>query len=103
MAAAAGMVMLVMSANVGDADPSHQPRKRRRVPRPQHQMPVVGHEAPGQQIDPIALEPLGQDANEGQIITVLVKQPPLAIAAIQHVIEGPGRDVSPRAWHGAGD
>jgi len=99
MSAGGVVIMLMVPTNVGDAEPAHQPRQRLLSSRPQHQVPVIGHEAEGQQIDGVALQRLGENLEKGGIVGLLVEQAHAAVAAIQDVINRSRFDGSRATGH----
>lgn len=86
MSATAGMIMRVMSTHVGDACPADEPTERLLGSRPQDKMPMIAHQTPAEQIDGIAFQSIGEDANESIEVGRLVEEIHLAVAAIEHVI-----------------
>jgi len=58
-------MMLVMPADVRDSKPSHEIRQRVGLVRTKHQMPMVGHEAIGDDSHGPRFERLDDDALEG--------------------------------------
>ena len=66
----------------------------------QHQVPVVAHQAVGEQIDGITLEPFGHNPLKRGKILVLPEQTQPAVAPVQNVIDQPGFDGSGSSWHG---
>jgi hypothetical protein len=86
MPSAARVVMLVMTADVRDAEPAHKASQCLRLPGPQDQMPVIRHQAPREQFDGIPLQILGEDLAKGEVVGVLVEDPHPAIAAVEDVI-----------------
>ena len=86
MSAAAGMVMRVMPTHVSDARPADEPAESLLRSRPQHQMPMIAHQTPAEQIDGITFQSIGEDANERIKVGRLVEEIRLAVAPIEHVI-----------------
>jgi hypothetical protein len=99
VAAATRVVVCVVPADVRDAHPTHERRQRAVRPWREDQMPVVAHQAVGQQVDAEAVEPLGQHAFEGGEVAVLVEQPHAAVATVGHVVDRPGLLNPQRTWH----
>ena len=97
--APAGVVMLVMPPDVRDADPTHQIGQRLLPPRTEDEMPVIGHQAPRQQVDRVTFQPLAQHTHKPVIIRRLVKQRHPPVPAVQNMIESPGGNFSKRACH----
>ena len=87
------MIVLVVPADVRDADPPHEPSQAIRRERTEDQMPVVGHQTPGEQLDGVTAKPLGQHAGKGCEVGVLVEQVLLAVAAIEDVVVTAGLTV----------
>ena len=93
------MVMLVMSADVRHTDPTHEWPQRFIRPRPQNQMPVIGHQTIGQQVNRISLKPLTEHFHEREEIFVLVEQLHSPIAAVENVVNQPRFIRSKCSWH----
>ena len=93
------MIMSVVTPHVCNAEPAHEARQRLIAIGPQHQVPVVGHQAEGEQIDGIALEALAEDLEEGRVIARLVEEFHPAVAAIEHMVNASGLDGSRGSGH----
>ena len=78
--------MGVMSTHVGDARPADEPTESLLRSRPQHQMPMIAHQTPAEQIDGITFQSVGEDANERIEVGRLMEEIHLAVAPIEHVI-----------------
>jgi hypothetical protein len=90
VATAAAMIMFVMPPHVRHADPA-QPTSECLIGfRPRYQMPMIRHNAVGQQFDRITPQPFGQHPLEGRIILRLVKQSHPSVPTIKDVVDQPG-------------
>src|SRR3990167_5467588 len=94
MAMPHGVMMRMPSLGVRQREPAHEAREIPIVIRPQHQMPVIGHQAVGEDPHGHSLTRLRQHPLEGGIIAVFLEQRAPAIRAIEHVIDQV-------AWRGA--
>ncbi len=68
---------------------------------PNHQMPMVGHQAVGQQLDRVSLEALRQRPLERFVVARIVKQPHPPVPAIENVVDHPRFARSARWRHGS--
>lgn len=62
---------------------------------PEHEMPVVGHQAPGEQPHAAALALLGEQFGEATVVGLVVEQRRPGVGAVEHVLDetadvGPG-------------
>ncbi len=87
MAAAAVVVMLVVTPDMSDANPSHQIAQRSIAVWPQDKMPVIAHQAIGQEIHGITCQPLPQHLLERREILFLMEQAHPAVAAIEDMVD----------------
>src|SRR5262245_28709530 len=94
------LVMLMVPPHVRDRHPAHELRHRLGASRQHHEMPVVRHQAPTQQLDVVALQALLQNRHKRGVITRLVKQSLPRISAIQDVITDIRFNLSTCTWHG---
>ncbi len=86
------MAMRVPPPDVGVGEPPHELRERvvGAATGEQDQMPVVGHDAPAQNVDGPHQEPgPGQQADKRGVIRIVLKQPAAVVSAIQNVITIP--------------
>jgi len=93
------MVMSVVTPHVRNAEPAHESRQRPIAIGPQHQVPVVGHQAEGEQIDGISLEGLVKHLEKGRVIARLVEEFHPAVAAIEDMVNASGLDGSRGSGH----
>lgn len=100
VAGARGVVMRVPALGVGVGQPLHEVTELAVGLRPQGQVPVVGHEAPGEDADGDALVGLGQNAFEGGVVLVFVEKGALADAPVENVVDQPGGSMARPARHG---
>src|SRR5438876_11243053 len=91
--------MLVVPADVRERDPLHEALELIAAARAQHQVPVIAHEAPAQQLDAEALQPLGQHVEKRLKILGLAKDPPPAVAAVDHVVDRIDFAKARGTWH----
>ena len=73
--------------HMGDGQPAQILRKVAITARPQHQVPVVRHDAIGKQPRGPPLRGLGQDAQKGGIVAVLLEQGRTGDRPIEDVID----------------
>jgi hypothetical protein len=71
-------------------DPSHPTPQGLIGLRPNDEMPVIGHDAVGQQLDRIALQAFRQHALERFVVRRLAKQPHPPVPPIENVVDHPG-------------
>jgi hypothetical protein len=65
--------MLLPTPRVRDAEPLHERRQIAILPRPQHEVPVIGHEAIGQEAHSPQRQRLAQDPLECVVVLVGVE------------------------------
>ena len=82
-----GVVVGMVSSRVGCGDPAEQPSHGAVVAGPQNQVPVVGHEAEGEQIDWVASQSLRKRPQEGPVVFGFVKDFVACVATIESMIE----------------
>src|SRR5262249_44529849 len=68
---------------------------------PEHQVPVVRHQAVSQQPGRVLLQRFGQDALEGLVVAVLLEQRQPGHGAVQHVVDQSARGVTGSTRHAA--
>ena len=69
---------------------------------PQHQVPVVGHEAVGEDEDAgDGLLHLGEEGDEGVVVAGGVEEPLAAVAAVEHVVDDAADGLAGAAGHEA--
>jgi hypothetical protein len=100
MAAATAVIMFVMPPNVSHADPPHQFAQIRAGLGPQHQVPMIGHQAIRQQLNGVSRKPFTQHTLKSKKVFILVKQLHPSIAAIQNMINHTSFNGASGAWHG---
>ena len=83
------VIVLVVPADVRHPDPPHQPPQRNVGPRPDDQMPVIGHQAVSQQSHRITLQPLDQHLLEGVEVALLLKQSQASVPPIEDLVNHP--------------
>ena len=69
---------------------------------PQDEMPVVGHQAPGEQPHAGARTLLGQELGEGAVVDLVVEQGCARVGAVQHVVDEAADVGAGGAGHGGG-
>ncbi len=74
--------MSVPTLCMGYRDPAHHFGELAIVPRPQEQMPVVGHHTVGGNPDARSLVSLVQNVLKGKIVSGLIEQPQATYAAV---------------------
>jgi hypothetical protein len=83
------IVGLLPALGVGQCQPSHERRQFAIAPRPEDQVPMIGHQAPAQHADRQTLVGLEQHPLEGLEVRVLLEQPQPAVGAVENVIDHP--------------
>ena len=99
MPAATRSVMLVVTANVRHANPSHESAQHRRGVRPEDKVPMIAHQAIGQKINRVSLQPLGEHLDERVEVPRLVKELHAAIAASSARDRSYRLNSTGHAWH----
>jgi hypothetical protein len=90
-AGAGGISMGVPTLRVGHGEPTHGFRQLAVGPRPEQQVPVIGHDAVAQQTRPGALDGLLQDALERLVVGRAIEERHPPHASIEHVIHDSAR------------
>jgi len=93
------VIVLVVPADVRHPDPPHQSPQRDVGPRPDDQMPVIGHQAVSQQSHWITLQPLDQHLLEGVVVALRVKQSQASVPPIEDMVDHPSFNGSSGSWH----
>jgi len=93
------VIVHVVPADVRHTHPAHQPSQRHVGPRPDDNMPMVGHQAISQKIHRITLESLDQHSLAGVVVGLVVKQSQETVATIEDVIDHPCFDRPSGSWH----
>jgi len=99
VASALGVVVGVPPPDVGGGQAVHVPAQVAGVMRPQHQVPVVGHEAVGEQAHGHVRVGLGHGALEGVVVRRLGEQLAAGVASVDDMEDHPARLNPRRAWH----
>jgi len=99
MAGAGGMIVGVPAHGVGVGEPADEGGQLAVGPRPEHHVPVIGHEAVGQQADRTALAGLGQHAFEGREVLGLLEQRQPGHRPIEDVINQTAGSNTGLSWH----
>ena len=101
--AARAAVVLVMPPHVRCAHPLHERLELPRASRPQHQVPVIPHQTPRQQLDIKSLKALRQYLEKRLKVPDFPEDHHPAIAAVQHVINQARLDLAEGTWHNSDD
>jgi hypothetical protein len=80
-------VMPVMAADMRHRDPAHEFLELLVAARPQDQVPVIGHDAPGEQVHAISPESFGQAVQKRLVIPRLAEEAHSPVASIQDMID----------------
>ena len=99
MSAAGIGVMHVMPPCMRHRHPCHHAQKRLAISRPQQQVPVIVHEAEGEQIDVEASERLAEEFDERLEVGVLAEEVASAVASVQNMIDDAGFDPADVSGH----
>lgn len=81
------VVVGVVAHGVRGRDPAEKLAHLAIPVRPQHQVPMVGHELVAEQLDFVPFQPFGQNSLEGREVFLLVKYRGPAIAPVQGMVE----------------
>ena len=95
-----GVVGDLPAGGVGETEIAEESREFIVLPRPGDEMPVVGHDAPGQNPDRIPGMSLEQDVIKGQEVGVFVEQSQLSVCAVEDVINQSTGSNASYARHG---
>jgi len=82
----AGAMMKMITPYVGGHQPLHPAGKIAIAARPQDQVKVIGHQAPGQHPHGHALAGRLEEINERLVVAILAEDPGATVAAVGHVI-----------------
>ncbi len=83
------VVVLLPAADMGHRQPLHEAAELPIDPRLEKQVPVVGHEAIGEQLHRLRRQRLGHCAFEGEVVFVLVEDLPPTDAPVEDVEHDP--------------
>ena len=87
VALADAVTMLMPALGMREGQPIHEPREVAIVAWPDHEMPVVWHDAVGQESHRHACTGLHQYALKRSVVPVVLKQRPAGVRPIEHVID----------------
>ncbi len=90
VAAADVVIVGVPALGVRQGQPAEEARQLPGLLRPQDEVPVVGHQAVGQQAGGGVGLGFFQDALEGPVVLVLEEEGAAAVAAVEGVVDQPG-------------
>lgn len=100
--AAAGRVAVgVPALRVREGQPADELRQLAILPRPDDEVPVVGHHAVGQEPRPRPLDSLDEDSLKRLVVAVAVEDGHPRVGAVQHVIDVTTFGSSQRTAHPA--
>src|SRR5262249_16113752 len=97
---AAGVVVLVVAANVGGQQPLHPGAEVAVVVGPEGEMEVVGHQAIAQEAQRQPFAGLAEELDEGPLIAVLVEDGGAAVAPVEDVVAQAAARGPDRTRHG---
>src|SRR5262249_22720786 len=95
------MAVGMPALGVGQRQPADQPREFAILPRPNHQVPMIGHEAIGQQPSLRALHGLEQDPLKRLVVSLVIEDAHPRIGPIEHVIHETALSGAMRSSHTA--
>jgi len=81
------MPMRVPALRVRQRQPAHEPRQLPVILRPNHQMPVIGHQTPIQYPHPRPLLRLPHDPLESRVIRIIFKHRHPPVGPVDDVID----------------
>jgi hypothetical protein len=87
-------------AHVRDRQPQHETRQVSVALGPEHQVPVVGHDAEKQHGHWHDLERIDQGAHERRVIALAAKQVHSRDAAVENVMDDSAGGDACGSWHG---
>ncbi len=96
---AAGLVVSVVASNVGRQQPLHPAAEIPVLPRPEHQMKMVRHHAPGEQPHGQPFASLAKQSGKGREIIRLMKHALPSISTVDHVVTESTGQCACRARH----
>jgi hypothetical protein len=100
VAGAGSVVVGMIALGVGLGEAVHEVAELVLRSRPDDEVPVIGHEAIGEEAYRDAGVCFGEDAFEGVIVLVFMEQGPAADAAVEDVIEQASRRIAGSTRHG---
>ncbi len=87
MAASQRMVMSMPTHGMGLREPLREGREFPLPPRPNDEVPMIGHQAIGEQPGRMRLQRLAQHAFKGLVVAIFLKQRQARNGPVQHVID----------------
>ena len=96
---AGSVVVRVVTHGMGGGHPAKKLAHLAVTLRPQHQVPVVGHQLERKQLDRVPLEPLREDSLKGREIFVFAEDRGPAISPVEDMIQSARFIGSRRSWH----
>ena len=96
---AAGVIMLVVTANMGIEHPVHPAAQIPVFFRPDHQMKVIGQQAKPEDRHGDLDTRMADGLEEGLVVAVLVEHRAAAIASVHDVVADAADKSSRSAWH----
>jgi predicted DNA-binding antitoxin AbrB/MazE fold protein len=97
---AAGVIMLMITADVRGHQPHHVRTQVAIAPRPEREMEMVRHQTVSQQTDIDLFARFAEELAEGCEVAVLAEDGAATITAIEDVITVAAQSVACTAWHG---
>jgi len=91
--------MQAPAADVGRGQALHETAQFAILLRPEHEVPVIGHQAPGENPQGHFLDRLRHDPQEGEVVAVGLKDGPPVVASIQDVEDHSTRRDTGSAGH----
>ena len=101
MPLAFGVRMGPPTLGVRDGEPSHEFRQFAVLFGPNDQMPVIGHQTPGENINGGSLPRQLENSFVCFIISPLVKEGRTKIAPVENMVNKSANILSSASWHGA--
>jgi hypothetical protein len=97
---AAGVIMLMITADVRGHQPHHVGAQVAIAPRPERQVEMGGHQTISEEADIDAFARLAGQLTKGREVAILAKDGATTIAAIEDMVTVAAQSVACTAWHG---
>ena len=89
----------MIAPHMGHPHPTQEPPNRLIRPQPDQQMPVVGHQAVGEQLHRLALQALNENLLRIRVLRSILEELHAGVPAVQDVVDQPGFYGSGGSWY----